>query len=124
MSQVKKVETTSSLTAALRITRKFKHLLSQHIYSHNKVATYASMLSITPDHLNKCVKASTGKTAQELLGDMVVLEAKVLLRQTSLSINEIAFRFSETNSSDFSRFFKSRTGVTPKEYRQQTFLGQ
>ncbi|MCU0471152.1 MAG: helix-turn-helix domain-containing protein [Arcicella sp.] len=104
--------------AALRVTEKFKNLLSQHIYQTNKVVEYASMLSISPDHLNKCVKMTIGKTAQELLADMIILEAKVLLKQTNLAISEIAFKFSETNPSDFSRFFKNRTNTTPKQFRQ------
>lgn len=104
--------------ASLRITEKYKNLLSVHIYKTSKVNDYASMLAITPDHLNKCVKATIGKTAQELLAEMMILEAKVLLKQTELSISEIAFKFSETNPSDFTRFFKSKTGVSPKEYRK------
>lgn len=104
--------------AALRVTEKYKNLLSQHIYKTNKVADYASMLAITPDHLNKCVKATVGRTSQELLADMIILEAKVMLKQTNLSISEIAFRFSETNPSDFTRFFKSKAGLSPKEFRK------
>jgi len=104
--------------AALRVTEKYKNLLSQHIYKTNKVADYASMLAITPDHLNKCVKSTIGRTSQELLADMIILEAKVLLKQSSLSISEIAFKFSETNPSDFTRFFKGKTGVSPKEFRK------
>lgn len=103
--------------AAHRTTEKFKHLLARHIYATSKVTDYAAMLSITADYLNKCVKATTGKTAQDLLADMLILEAKVLLKQTNLSISDISFTFSETNPSDFSRFFKARTGITPKAYR-------
>ncbi|GAA4394989.1 hypothetical protein GCM10023187_01390 [Nibrella viscosa] len=105
--------------AAVRVTEKYKNLLSQHIYQTHKVTEYASMLAVTPDHLNKCVKATIGKTSQELLSDMIILEAKVLLKQTPLSISEIAFKFSETNPSDFTRFFKAKTGLTPREFRQR-----
>lgn len=105
--------------AAVRVTEKYKNLLSLHIFQTHKVTDYASMLAITPDHLNKCVRATIGKTSQELLADMVILEAKVMLKQTSLSVSEIAFKFSETNPSDFTRFFKAKTGFTPREYRQQ-----
>lgn len=112
----------SPKNAALRITEKYKNLLSQHIYKTNKVTDYASMLAITPDHLNKCVKATVGRTSQELLADMIILEAKVLLKQTNFSISEIAFKFSETNPSDFTRFFKSKTGVSPKEFRTNVIL--
>jgi AraC-like DNA-binding protein len=76
------------------------------------------MLSISPDFLNRSVKAVTGKTAHDVLTDMIVLEAKVMLRQTDLSIGEIAFKLSETNPSDFIRLFKNKVGKTPKKYRQ------
>jgi AraC family transcriptional regulator, transcriptional activator of pobA len=49
---------------------------------------------------------------------MLLLEAKVMLRQTNLSISEVAFKLSERNPSDFSRFFKNKTGFTPKQYKQ------
>ncbi len=106
--------------AAQRITEQYKNLLSEQIYKTNRVADYAQMLSVSADHLNKCVKATTGRTSQELLLEMVLLEAKVLLKQTTLSISEIAFKFSETNPSDFSRFFKGKVKISPKEYRQLT----
>ncbi len=104
--------------AAEKIMERYKKLLAQHIFETNRVTDYAEMLNVTPDHLNKCIKATIGKTSQELLADMVILEAKVMLRQTDLSISEIAFKFSESNPSDFSRFFKNKTHQTPKAYRQ------
>ena len=104
--------------AAQKITEKYKNLLSQYIYKTNKVSDYAEMLSISTDHLNKCVKATLGKTSQEILAEMVILEAKVMLRQTNLSISAIAFKFSETNPSDFTRFFRIKTGYSPKEFRK------
>lgn len=122
LSVFQKAQVNLPKNAALRVTEKYKNLLSQHIYKTNKVADYASMLAITPDHLNKCVKVTIGRTSQELLADMIILEAKVLLKQTNLSISEIAFRFSETNPSDFTRFFKGKTGASPKEFRKIVIL--
>lgn len=104
--------------AALRIAQQYKNKLSRYIYEKSTVAEYAAMLSVSPNHLNKCVKAATGKSAQELLGEMVLLEAKVLLRQTSLTVNEIAWKIGKEDPSDFIRFFKSKTGQTPTEYRK------
>ena len=104
--------------AALRITENYKNVLSQHIYTKQRISDYADLLSISPDHLNKSVKITTGKSAQDLLNEMVLLEAKVMLRQTNLSISEVAFKLSERNPSDFSRLFKNKTGLTPKQYKQ------
>jgi AraC family transcriptional regulator, transcriptional activator of pobA len=106
-------------TTALMITQQFKDALSNHIYEKRLVSEYADLLMVSPNHLNKCVKKATGFSAQDLLNEMIILEAKVLLKQTDYPINEIAHKLSQQNHSDFSRFFKSKTGITPKEYKQQ-----
>jgi AraC family transcriptional regulator, transcriptional activator of pobA len=111
---------TAKKNAAFRITQSYKSALSQHIYKKQHVTDYADLLAVTPDHLNKCVRTTTGKSAQDLLMDMLLLEAKVLLHQTQLPISEIAFKLSEKTPSDFSRFFKTKTGLTPKQYKQLT----
>jgi AraC family transcriptional regulator, transcriptional activator of pobA len=110
-------ETNVNNTSAFRIAQQYKNLLAKHIYEWNKVAKYAQKLDLSADHLNKCVKTATGKTSQELMADMIILEAKVLLRQTDIKISDIAFKFSEANASDFSRLFRLKTGLSPKEFR-------
>lgn len=120
LKQVTKPIDVTKKNAALKITESYKNLLSQYIYKKQRVVDYASMLSITPDHLNKCVKATIGKSSQELIAEMLLLEAKVLLKQTDLTISEIGFKLSEMNPSDFSRFFKSKTGLTPRQFKQMS----
>ncbi|TAE31819.1 MAG: helix-turn-helix domain-containing protein [Cytophagales bacterium] len=109
--------------AAYRIMQGYKNALSQHIHTKQHVAEYADLLAVTPDHLNKCVRTTTGKSAQDLLMEMLLLEAKVLLSQTGLSIGDIAFKLTEKTPSDFSRMFKAKTGMTPKQYKQLTING-
>lgn len=105
-------------TAAVRITQLYKEALARHIYHKHSVSAYAELLAVSPNHLNKCVKTVTGKSAQETLDDMVLLEAKALLRQTSLSISEIAYKLGKEDHSSFSRFFRLKTSQTPKEYKR------
>jgi AraC-like DNA-binding protein len=107
----------STKDTSLRITELYKDALSRNIYENHLVSDYADMLHITPNHLNKCVKKAMGISAQELLNRMLLLEAKVLLSQTDKPISDIAYQLSKKNPSDFSRFFKSKMGTTPKEYR-------
>jgi AraC-like DNA-binding protein len=111
------VTTTSSLSnsSAYQITEQFKKALSQYIYEKQKITEYADMLAVSPNHLNKCVKSITGKSAHDLLSEMILLEAKVLLKQTSLSVSEIAYQIGRSEISDFARFFKSKTGMKPGE---------
>jgi AraC-like DNA-binding protein len=97
-----------------------KDALSSLIYEKKSVQEFADYLSVSPNHLHKSVKITTGKSAHELLEEMRILEAKVLLSQTDLSIGEIAFRLGKVDPSDFSRFFKAKTLLTPKQYRNNS----
>lgn len=114
------VPTTASLSqnSAYQITEQYKKALSKFIYEKQKVNDYADMLAVSPNHLNKCVKGVTGQSAHDLLSEMILLEAKVLLKQTSQSVSEIAFQIGRNEISDFVRFFKSKTGMSPGEYRK------
>ncbi|MCP9765545.1 helix-turn-helix domain-containing protein [Lacihabitans soyangensis] len=113
------VETSTpvSANAASLITEQFKKALSKYIYEKNKITDYAELLSISPNHLNKCVKNTLGKSAHDLLNEMLLLEAKVLLKQTNLNVTEIAYKIGKNEVTDFARFFKTQTGMRPSEYR-------
>ena len=117
------IETSRPVTknAASQITEHFKKALSKYIYNKNKIIDYAELLSISPNHLNKCVKNTLGKSAHELLNEMLLLEAKVLLKQTNLNITEIAYKIGKNELTDFARFFKAKTGLKPSEYRNDKF---
>jgi AraC family transcriptional regulator, transcriptional activator of pobA len=105
--------------AAAILTKKYKDALSLYIFEKNKVSEYAQLLTVSVGYLNKCVKTTTGRTPHDLLDDVVLLEAKVLLKQMDLQINEIAYKIGKQDPSDFGRFFKHKTGMTPKEYKNQ-----
>ena len=107
------------LSSSHQLTARFRQLLTRHVLSKRSVHEYADLLAVTPNHLNKCVKETTGKPASLLIADMLLLEAKVLLGQPDLSISEIAYRLSFDDLSYFARFFKKHTGLNPTAYRQQ-----
>jgi AraC family transcriptional regulator, transcriptional activator of pobA len=112
-----KEEPRLSKSAGAFLVNQYKDSLSQRIYQLQKVSEYADVLSVTPNHLNKCVKQITNKTAQELLNEMLIMEAKSLLKYTNLQVAEVAVRLCNQNPSNFSRFFKSQTGSSPKSYQ-------
>jgi AraC family transcriptional regulator, transcriptional activator of pobA len=102
-----------------QIFKSFKKYVKENIYSFQLVRDYAKLLNITPNHLNKIVKKVSDRTAQEWINEMIILESKVLLRQTNLSISTIAEKLRKQDPSDFGRFFKHKTGLTPTEYRKK-----
>lgn len=105
-----------SKNAAALLTQQYKSALTQHIYNLHSVKEYAQILHVTPNHLNKCVKKTLNKTAQTVLNEMLVLEAKSLLKYSNLTIAEIAEKLCRSTPSNFSRFFKRATGISPKQY--------
>lgn len=112
------VKSAKSISAAEVITNKFKELIYTNIKTHHQVNYYASLLNVTPNHLNKSVKAITNKTAATWIDETILLEAKYLLFQTSLSVSEIAMQVGHEDHSYFSRFFKKFEGITPVQYRK------
>lgn len=107
-----------SLPKSVMLANEFKCLVSHHFYQKLSVKQYADMLNVTPNHLNDTVKSVSGKTAGSLIQEMTLLEAKVLLHQTQITIAEIAFHLNFQEPSYFGRFFKKQTGMTPFQYRQ------
>lgn len=103
--------------SAAIFTQRYKNALMQHIYDMQTVTEFAQYLNVSPNYLNRCLHATIGKSAHDLLNDMLLLEAKSLLKQSALSISEIAYKIGKKDHSDFSRFFKAHTGMTPKEFR-------
>ena len=106
-------------TSATRIADRYKMASNKDVQEKQKISYYADLLSVTPEYLNRCVKSTFGKTSHGLLYEVILLEAKVLLIQSSLNINELAFKIGKQNPSDFIQFFKTKTGFTPKQYRKQ-----
>jgi len=108
----------SPQTNAVTLTDRFKELLFATLKTNHRVSDYASLLSITPNHLNKSVKAVTGKSPTRWIDEAIVLEAKMLLYQSSLSISEVAAEIGLFDPSYFSRLFKKYEGMTPRQFRQ------
>lgn len=102
------------------IVKKFKELINSKHKEYLSVKDYAALLSITPSHLNETVKEIAGVNANSLIYDKLLVEIKRLLAYTEKDISEIAFQFNFKDQSYFSRFFKSKTGVSPKEFRIET----
>jgi AraC-like DNA-binding protein len=97
---------------------RFHHLLTEHIREERSVRFYAAKLFITPKYLTETVKEITGKTAGELIDEMVMREAKLLLGDPALSVTEVAGELHFSDQFFFRKFFKRHQGLTPSEFRR------
>lgn len=104
------------------LTKEFKRLLSKHILKQRNVSFYAEKMSVNPKHLSQVLKQETGHSAITLITQKTILEAKVLLQDGSMSIAQIGYALSFKNPSQFGKYFKSKTGITPKDYRKKLLL--
>lgn len=96
----------------------FRQLVQAHCATERTVQFYAAALCITPKHLTELVKEATGRTASEWIAEAVVLEAKALLQNPTLTVYQVAADLQFADQFAFSRFFKRSTGLSPVAYRQ------
>ena len=95
----------------------FIKAVEENYMTQRSVAFYADMLCVTPKHLSATIKEASGRTAGEWIDSYVIIEAKTLLRNTGLTIQEVSAKLSFSNQSFFGKYFKHITGMSPREYR-------
>ncbi|WP_433780489.1 helix-turn-helix domain-containing protein [Flavobacterium anhuiense] len=99
------------------IVLQFLTILSIHLRKQHHVQFYAGALFITPGHLNKMVKESTGKTAKAFIIEALVNVSKNLLTDSSYSVANIADELEFSSAENFGVFFKRHSGMLPTEFR-------
>ena len=99
------------------IAYKFIYSLHLHVKTERSVSFYANEANLSSSHFTRIVKDKTGKTPSEWIADMTVVNAKLLLEQSGMSIKEIAAELNFPEQFTFRKFFKLHVGVPPKEYR-------
>lgn len=95
----------------------FLEVLSKHYLQERSVSFYAEQLHLTPKYLTTLIRLTTGRTASEWIDEYVILEAKNLLKFSTMNIQEIAYYLNFPNQSFFGRYFKQHTGMSPSAYR-------
>lgn len=96
----------------------FLMLVRDYHTKERSLSFYADKLYLTPKYLSKLIKSVSGKSAHEWIDSFVILEAKNLLKYSDMSIKSIVYELNFPNQTTFYRFFKTKTGMTPSEYRK------
>ncbi len=102
-----------------RLAYRFLELLFAESQAVRKPADFASQLCVSVNHLNKVVKQATDKSLSEWIEERLILNAKVLIRNSKMTISEIANQLGITDPSYFTRRFRQHEGISPKEYREK-----
>lgn len=111
-------ELKTEVTRKEELMMKFLKILDDNFKRERGVQFYADQLFVTTGHLSKVLKDVCGKTASELIDDAVIMEARILLTNPSLTISQIADELQFSDQSFFGKFFKKKIGTSPSEYRK------
>lgn len=97
--------------------KKFINLVHAHCTTQRDVAYYANQLCISTRYLSAITRQVARDSAKNIIDNFVILELKVALQSTPLSLKEIADRYRFPDQSFFGRYFKKHTGMSPKAFR-------
>lgn len=96
-------------------------LINDHFYTEKLPKFYANKLNITTKHLNRVVKKTINKTTSQLISERIILEAKRLIVHSDNTLADIANTLEFSDYAYFSKFFKSKIGITPIGFKKKYF---
>jgi AraC family transcriptional activator of pobA len=99
--------------------RRFVQLIKEMKSFKISVEDYASRLAISSGHLNRICKDVSGLSPKDVVINFFIDEAKIYLRNFDMSIAEISYELDIEDPAYFTRLFKKKTELTPKEFRSQ-----
>lgn len=106
----------------IELTQQFHTLLNKHFGTRKLVSEYAALLFVTPNYLNTVIKKLTGYSVRYHIRQRVILEAKRKAAYSGVGMKEIAYQLGFVDTSHFSKYFKSATGINFSEFRKERYL--
>jgi len=96
----------------------FQKLLEQHLLNNRKVLFYAQQLQISTKKLNRITQEIIKKPTKQYINERLIMEMKRLLINTDWNIQEIAYRTGFEEPTNFVKYFKKETNLTPSAFRK------
>lgn len=107
---------TAELFLAL-LERQFPINIPDNILTLKTPNEYAERLSVHVNHLNRVVKATTGRTTSAIITNRIIQEAVQLLRHSKYTVGEIAFALGFEEPASFTNYIKKHTELSPSAHR-------
>lgn len=106
-------------SSAARLVAAYSDLIERDFRTQPGIAYFARLLGVTPTHLSRCCRATCGRPALALLTDRLLYEARMLLKETRLPVQQIAAGLGYGSAAYFTRSFQKSTGKTPTAFRRE-----
>lgn len=97
---------------------RFLYLAHTCCCERHEVNWYCNQLGVSSNALTATLKRFYGKTARNIIDDLLVTEAKVALRNPELSIQDVSDKLCFSDQSAFGKFFKRCCGMSPMLFRR------
>ncbi|PRX54915.1 AraC family transcriptional activator of pobA [Flagellimonas meridianipacifica] len=99
------------------ISLRFRKSLEENIRNTQRVEDYSNLLKVSRSQLNKAINKTSGKSTSVIIRERLLTEIKRDLLYSDKNISEIAYELGFSDNSNFVRFFKKQTGLTPNDFR-------
>ena len=97
----------------------FQQLLKKYLFENRRVQFYAQKMTISAKKLNRITYEIVQQPAKNYISQMLVLEIKRYLINTSLSVKEIAYQTGFEAPTNLVKFFRNQESITPAEFRKR-----
>lgn len=97
----------------------FKQLLTTQYHLSHNAKDYAKQLSVSYKYLNDICKEISRQTVKSFIDQWLLLEIKRNITEKKYTSQEIAFKMGFNEPSNFIRFFKKYTGMTPNQFLKE-----
>ncbi len=114
-----KNQVSESDNRTLNYYKSFQKSIKTSKNESKSIKEYAAELNITSTHLNRICQALVQQSAQQIIHDFLIAESKKYLLNTNYSVSEISYLLNFREPAYFTRFFKQRVGIPPKEFRNK-----
>ena len=106
------------ITRGEAVFQKFIRLVEDNCKVERRVGWYALQLGITPKYLSESVKAVSRRTPNEWIDNYVMMELRVMLKNSTKNIKEITEEMHFPNQSFLGKYFREHEGMTPSAFRK------
>jgi len=104
------------------LVAKFREAIERSFLKHTGVEGYCRMLRVSESRLRRACLRLSGAPPIALIHLRIVVEAERQLRYTAMNIRQIAYHLGFDDPAYFTRFFRQRTGHSPRAFRAQSSL--
>jgi len=111
--------TEAAASSGKKLMRRFVQMLETKYATLHSVSNYAESLKVTPTHLTRVCRQSSGKSATGLIQDRTLLEARKRLALSDQKIAQIADDLGFRSAAYFTRLFTLKTGEAPSSFRKR-----